>query len=177
MTALQLTIQATKLLHDTQKAKFHALKFAYVIDIVESFGIFVFERIKSLSFPGVSAEKIKQIGMHQLPTHNIPDSAQTICRNWLLKIGAIRELIPRSIIETTLLRLYFFIDNGKRVKHILYRLARTNRCYGEYINSIFFSTFLIRIGTEILPKEKEYILNILEDVFFYIKQGSTIVVK
>lgn len=115
--------------------------------------------------------------MHQLPSHNIPDSAQTICRNWLLKIGAIRQLIPRSIIETTLLRLYFFIDNGKRVKHILYRLAKTNRCYGQYINSIFFSTFLIRIGIEVLPKEKEYILNILEDVFFYIKQGSNCLIK
>lgn len=55
MAALQLTIQSTKLLHDTEKAKFHALKFAYVIDIVESFGIYVYERIKTLSFPGVSA--------------------------------------------------------------------------------------------------------------------------
>ena len=66
------------------------MKFAYVIDIVESFGIYVFDRIKTLSFPGMSADKVKQIGMHQLGNYNIPDSAQTICRNWLLKIGAIR---------------------------------------------------------------------------------------
>ena len=41
------------------------------------------------------------------------------------------------------------------------------------IQSIFFSTFLIRIGKEILPQEKDYILDILDDVFFYIKQGRT----
>ena len=110
------------------------MKFAYVIDIVEEFGIFVFERIKGLSFPGMSAERIRAIPMHELVTHNIPDSAQTICRNWLEKIGAIRELVCRFIIETTLMRLYFFINNGKRIKHILYRLARTNRCFGEYMH-------------------------------------------
>lgn len=39
--------------------------------------------------------------------------------------------------------------------------------------SIFFSTFLVRIGHEVLPKEKGFILDILDDVFFYIKQGKT----
>lgn len=63
---------------------------------------------------------------------------------------------------------------------MLTRLARTNRGFGEYLNvlhfvteSIFFSTFLVRIGHEVLPKEKGFILDILDDVFFYIKQGKT----
>ena len=34
VAALQITIQVTKLLHDTKKARFHALKFTYVIDII-----------------------------------------------------------------------------------------------------------------------------------------------
>lgn len=29
------------------------------------------------------------------------------------------------------------------------------------------------MGTEVLPQDKDYILNILDDVFFYIKQGKT----
>lgn len=41
------------------------------------------------------------------------------------------------------------------------------------IQCIFFCTFLIRIGKEVLPQEKDFILDILDDVFFYIKQGKT----
>lgn len=41
---------------------------------------------------------------------NIPESAAEICRNWLIKIGSIRELIPRIYIEAALLPTYYFID-------------------------------------------------------------------
>jgi hypothetical protein len=46
------------LLHDTSNAKFHALKFAYVVEIVDRLGILVFERIKKLSFPNLTQDKI-----------------------------------------------------------------------------------------------------------------------
>lgn len=50
VACLQLAIQACKLLHDSSNPviffsytkKFHALKFAYVIEIVDRFGILVF---------------------------------------------------------------------------------------------------------------------------------------
>jgi hypothetical protein len=106
------------------------LKFAYVIDIVEQFGLFVYERIKSLSFPTYTEARLRDTTLHQLEGSNIAESAQEICRNWLLKIGSIRELMPRAIIETTLLRLYFFLDGGRKVKQVLTRLARTNRGFG-----------------------------------------------
>ena len=35
-----------------------------------------------------------------------------------------------------MLRLYFFIDNGANARKILKRLARSNRCFGEYLNVI-----------------------------------------
>lgn len=110
------------------------MKFAYVIDIVEQFGLFVYERIKSLSFPTYTEARLRDTTLHQLEGSNIAESAQEICRNWLLKIGSIRELMPRAIIETTLLRLYFFLDGGRKVKQVLTRLARTNRGFGEYLN-------------------------------------------
>ena len=129
-----MTIQSLKLLHDTSNAKFHAVKFAYIMEIVEEFGICVFERIKKLSFPHLSDERIKELTISDLDGANIPESAQEICKNWINKISSIRELIPRVFVETTLLRLYFFIDNGVNAKKVLKRLARSNRCFGEYIN-------------------------------------------
>lgn len=38
--------------------KFYPVKYVYVMDIVEQFGIFVFERMKALSFVNMSEEKI-----------------------------------------------------------------------------------------------------------------------
>jgi hypothetical protein len=32
------------------------------------------------------------------------------------------------------------------------------------------------MGREVLPQDKDYILDILDDVFFYIKQGSTSII-
>lgn len=46
------------------------------------------------------------------------------------------------------------------------------KCKNIFIQCIFFCTFLIRMGREVLPLDKDYILDILDDVFFYIKQGS-----
>ena len=100
------------------------------MEIVEEFGMNVFRRIKMLSFPKYSEERIDELSIKDLEAANIPEGSQEICRNWLLKISSIRELIPRTIIETTLLRLYFVVDNGVKAKKVLYRLSRTNRCFG-----------------------------------------------
>lgn len=50
---------------------------------------------------------------------------------------------------------------------------RVFECNCFVIQCIFFCTFLIRIVREVLPQEKDFILDILDDVFFYIKQGKT----
>ena len=52
-------------------------------------------------------------------------------------------------------------------------LWRVHKCKNLLIKCIFFCTFLIRMGREVLPQDKDYILDILDDVFFYIKQGKT----
>lgn len=46
-------------------------------------------------------------------TTNIPEQAKEVGRNWLLKIGSIRELIPRLYIEATLLKVLYFTDSSK----------------------------------------------------------------
>lgn len=43
------------------------------------------------------------------------------------------------------------------------------RAVGDYINCIYFSTFLLRITVEIIPKEKAHILELIKDFFFYMK--------
>jgi hypothetical protein len=63
----------------------------------------------------------------------------------------------------------FYTDSPKQIA-----VSVNTSMYIYPINQcIFFCTFLIRMGREVLPLDKDYILDILDDVFFYIKQGST----
>jgi hypothetical protein len=133
---LQIAIQSCKLLHDTSNAVHDMLDRNF-----KPWSLLMWWRsLKSLEwassrglkcwvFP-IIQERIDELSIKELEGTNIPESAQEICRNWLLKISSIRELIPRTIIETTLLRLYFFLDNGVKAKKVLYRLSKTNRCFG-----------------------------------------------
>ena len=89
-----------------------------------------------MSFPNLSSERLQQISIKDIEGASIPESAQEICKNWINKISSIRELIPRVFVETTLLRLHFFID-GANARKKLTRLAKSNRCFGEYINVNF----------------------------------------
>jgi len=52
------------------------LKFAYVMEIIEEFGMSVFKRIKTLSFPNYSEERIDELSIKDLEGSNIPESAQ-----------------------------------------------------------------------------------------------------
>ena len=48
------------------------MKFAYVIEIVEMFGLNVFKRIKALSFPTYSQEQLNELTVADLEGSNIP---------------------------------------------------------------------------------------------------------
>ena len=52
--SLQLGIQACKLLIDNEKIFFAPIKYVFIIDILETFGKFVIERLMRLSYPNYS---------------------------------------------------------------------------------------------------------------------------
>ncbi|KAL4504159.1 hypothetical protein ABPG72_020997 [Tetrahymena utriculariae] len=168
---LQITIQAIKLFADNDQPRFAPYKYVYIMDILDSFSKFVFQRMKKLSFPQYTSEKLKTLTFFEISGANIPESAQEICRNWLRKVSSIRELVPRIYIEAALLPIYYFIDSTK-IQQNLFKLSFQSRCIGDYINSVNYSTFLLRIGAELLPKEKSHILQMLDDFFYYMKQSQ-----
>lgn len=46
------------------------------MEIIEEFGLSVFKRIKSLSFPNYSEERIEELSIKELEGTNVPESAQ-----------------------------------------------------------------------------------------------------
>ncbi|KAM3141230.1 hypothetical protein pb186bvf_006615 [Paramecium bursaria] len=169
VASLQLAIQSCKLLIDNEKPLFAPIKYIHVIDVLETFGKFVVERLLKLSYPNYTDQKISELSLQQVVGSNISEIASEIGRNWLIKIGSIRELIPRLYIEATLLKVHFFIDHTQ-IKPIFYRLIKNVRAIGDYINAMYFATYLFRIGAELFSGEKDYLLTTLRDFFKYMNQ-------
>ncbi|KRX02875.1 hypothetical protein PPERSA_04078 [Pseudocohnilembus persalinus] len=170
VASLQLSIQQIKLLIENENPRFAPIKYVYIIDILEQFGRNVLNRMKRLTFPQKTYSELEKTNFFEIMSSNIPEQTKEVARNWIKKIGSIRELLPRMYIETTLLPLYYFFD-PKAIKPIAARLVRMSRAIGDYINCMYFSTFFMRVMYEIDPKQKWHILELLKDFYFYSKQG------
>ncbi|CAD8106301.1 unnamed protein product [Paramecium sonneborni] len=171
VASLQLAIQSCKLLIDNDKPLFAPVKYVYIIDILETFGKFVIERLLKLSYPQYTDQKIAEISLQSVVGSNISETASEIGRNWINKIGSIRELLPRLYIESTLLKVYYFIDQNQ-IKPIFQRLIKQVRAIGDYINALYFALYLFRIGAELFSGEKDYLISTLKDFFIYMNQKS-----
>ncbi|CAD8189870.1 unnamed protein product [Paramecium octaurelia] len=171
VASLQLAIQSCKLLIDNDKPLFAPVKYVYIIDILETFGKFVIERLLKLSYPQYTDQKIAEISLQSVVGSNISETASEIGRNWINKIGSIRELLPRLYIEATLLKVYYFIDQTQ-IKPIFQRLIKQVRAIGDYINALYFALYLFRIGAELFSGEKDYLISTLKDFFIYMNQKN-----
>ncbi|CAM9556585.1 unnamed protein product, partial [Scytosiphon promiscuus] len=111
VAALKVTVQAAKLLGDVSVPSFYPALFASIADLLEAFGVMVFERIRGVGegstvLPGTEER-------HALPKgwtcDDVGPEARETCRNWFYKTACIRELLPRVLIEAALLPCYRFL--------------------------------------------------------------------
>jgi len=49
------------------------------------------------------------------------------------------------------------------------KLIKMNRAMGDYINAIYYGTYILRIGAELLPKEKSHLSLLIGDFFTYMR--------
>ena len=121
VAALKITIQCGKLLADPNPLQLYPLKFFAVVDILDSFGILVFDRLKKLSNLNPGEPVVPSL---------VPNSAKDICQNWFLKVSCIRELVPRLYLEISLANSRAFRKENAQ-KRELPRLARSIRGVGD----------------------------------------------
>lgn len=146
--SLKITIQCCKLLMDANSAlKFYPSKLVLVSDVLDNFGLLVFERILDKSN---SSNKFNTtISATNIKSENISETAKETCRNWFYKIASIRELLPRMYIEASLLRCYIFLDRDEPLK-VLKRLVYMARGIGDCMVGAYFRCYLIKAGVELM---------------------------
>ena len=167
---LKIAIQCSKLLGDVSVIQFYPSKFVLITDILQSFGDLVFQRIykKCLQDSGIKIE----ISPDQFDFSMVTDSARETCRNWFYKIASIRELIPRYYTEVAILKCYSFLTKSE-YSQALCRLANTTKGIGHPLVSLYARCYITRLGMEIAPDIRVYLLPLFTDFLLTIPQFNS----
>ncbi len=176
MDCLKIVIQCAKLLNNVEaSASFYPEKFIAISDIFEYFSKLVFKRIKDIALRVSPNSPIANIEDSEIRPEMVPEQAREICNNWFLKTAIVREVVPRwysldlshalrSFVEMCLCKCYFFLSS-QPISATLERIAKSIRGVSEPLAAIYLSAYLVRVGLNLSPKNKDYMLLLLENVY------------
>uniref|UniRef100_A0A0K2UFY5 UPF0505 protein C16orf62 homolog [Nasonia vitripennis] n=1 Tax=Lepeophtheirus salmonis TaxID=72036 RepID=A0A0K2UFY5_LEPSM len=122
------------MLHEYDDPSFYHHKFYHLSEIIYQFGKATYSRLLGKS-PGIRIN---------FSFKDVVESAQELTRNWFAKISAIRELLPRLYLETSLLKCYRLIPEGD-YSDILVRLSLSIRGVSDPLVNLYTRCFLLRV--------------------------------
>ena len=96
-------------------------------------------------------------------SQDVPAAARETCRNWFYKTACIVDLLPRLLVETTLLRCYQFLTDDE-MPQILSRLGSMCRGLGDPLVSTYARTYLVVVGQSVAPTATKYGIGMMQDI-------------
>lgn len=154
-------IHCTKILNDVSTPKFYCQKFLMIMEILENFSNLVYERIYKLAFPNtVTSFNKKQENL--ITPSAIKANAKDICSNWIYKCSCIRELLPRVYIDIIFLKILGFLKTESEIEKNILAIARKTAGISHPLIAFYLCTYLTKNVTFLYPRNKEFILIIIE---------------
>ncbi|KAG9394244.1 hypothetical protein J8273_4346 [Carpediemonas membranifera] len=138
IAALKATIQACKYLADASVASFYSRTWHEAIRVLDSFGEKVYRRLRDRAYaanPQLTAE---------FDCSEINEEVKSTCRNWIMKISSIRELVPRIYIELALLATYRFLIPLNEMNDVIRRIRTSCRGIGDVVIQAHARAYLAR---------------------------------
>lgn len=173
VNSLKIVIKCTKMLSKTLVPEFYPSMFVLVVEIMDTFGSLVYNRIKEKS---IIKDRYTNKIVFRLPkeftTFQVPPRAKEICNNWFYKISSIRELIARIYVEMVIIqsRKYLYSSYDSQMHEELTRLTLAIRGIGDPLIGNYCRFFLAKKGSEVLPNEKGYLKILYNDFFIGLKE-------
>eukprot|EP00055_Hartaetosiga_balthica_P011758 m.54685 g.54685 ORF g.54685 m.54685 type:complete len:923 (+) comp7726_c0_seq3:32-2800(+) len=160
--AIKIVIQSSKRLGEVKVMKFYPSKFVLITEILDEYGELVFSRLLSKA-----NDQLQSGGsMSRLPkdfaAEMIPTETKEICRNWFFKIASIRELLPRILVETAMLKSYRFLPKID-LDDILSRLMKQARGIGDPLVAAYTRCYICKVGKLVVPNARNYLQIALDD--------------
>ena len=167
--AIKIMIHCTKILNDTSTPKFYCHKFIIITDILETFANLIFQRIFKISFPNelYSSQKV-------ISPILVSNKAKDICSNWIYKCSCIRELLPRIYVDIIFLKIMCFMKSEFEIEQSMITIARKISGISHPLISFYLSAFFCKVVMTLYPKNKSFILFLLELLTKYNLESSLI---
>lgn len=165
VACIRIAIQCAKLLNDVASPTFYPQKFILLTDILDTFGVLVYGRMKDLTKKHSGGKIIIEDELEQNIDYTlIPDKVQEICMNWFLKSACIREILPRVYLELCLVSCHKFMQRRVQQSDLM-RLSKMVRGIAEPICASYTAAYLARVGYSISPDAKDYLMVLTEFSF------------
>ncbi|CAF3518945.1 unnamed protein product [Adineta steineri] len=167
---LKIVIQCCKLLADMNVMEFYPSKFCLITDVIDTFGKLVYTRLleKSASSNGKIPDRI-------IPDL-VPEATRETARNWFYKIAIIRELLPRILVETAILKCYSFLSST-HYQATLVQLMKMCRGIGDPLVAAYTRCYICRVTIDINFKHREPIDIAFTDLCQSLHQINSPIVK
>ncbi|CAG9585457.1 unnamed protein product [Danaus chrysippus] len=146
--AFKIAIQCSKLLSDISVMQFYPSKFVLISNVLDNFGMLVFDRLKKKSFGD------KDIKLEDIDSNLVPEAAKETCQNWLFKMASIRELLPRLYMEMSLLKCYLFTSR-EELKPAIARLTKMIRGIGNPLVAVYVRLYLCNTAAKLFGRDSE----------------------
>lgn len=152
--SLKIAIQCAKMLSDTEVLQFYPSKFVLITEILDVFGVLVYERLRRKAFYIRPGTKTPTALPHNFTPDMVHETAKETCRNWFYKIASIRELVPRIYVEMAILKSYSFLTSSE-YSAALMRLTHMIRGIGNPLVSLYARCYLCRVGLTVTTPGKD----------------------
>jgi len=129
---IELISEACKLLSNTQSPQFYPAQFMMILDLVESFGKMVFNRISQ--HPTTKGDFLK----------DKQGSSQLLCLNWSMILCRTSQLLPRLLLQTSFLRCVKF-HPFKSIEQSISQIVSGISGLGSATSGIYARAYLLHI--------------------------------
>ncbi|XP_048321311.2 uncharacterized protein LOC107432545 [Ziziphus jujuba] len=161
VTTLKLSIKVARLLMDTSVLQFYPTLFVLAMDIMDTVGNMVWERIKWKAEFAEDGNKLYSLP-ENFEASDICSDAKETCYNWFCKIGAIRELLPRIYLELAILPCWRFLLD--RPEDSLQRLVMMTRGLADPLASAYCRLYMAHCMLKLPSCDKGYLVRCVNDI-------------
>lgn len=130
---LKHVIRIVGLLENGSVGWFYPFKFIHVVKVLDLFSDLVDDRLCDLG--------LKDPLQRTWTSKDLNENAKSTCRNWTHKVSCIPKLLPRLLLELSLIRCVLYLD-GVDVPKVLLRIAQSIRGIADPMVSSFLRMYL-----------------------------------
>lgn len=162
---IRIAIQCSKLLNDVATPLFYPQKFILLTDILDNFSNLVQSRMRKITKQHSNGRiVITDENESEIDFTQIPDKVREISRNWFNKVSCIREVLPRIYLELAMASSQKYMQRRVHQSDLV-RLAKMIRGIAEPLCASYTCAYLARVGNNIDPMKKDYLLIMVEYMF------------